>query len=282
MSLISTVLKISEALTPLSTMTYLSSKLTDVPLGKFTQFLIKEFIKTYKIDINEYENTDLSSYKTFNEFFIRKVRSDLRPINENAVAVSPVDGTVGQADKIIAGRLIQAKGIDYSLNGLVGGNASDSEVFEDGNFACIYLSPANYHRIHMPLDGKLVKTIHIPGKHFPVGKRNISYMPDLYTKNERLVCIFETKIGPFALIMVGAALVGSINTVWDGTVIRRKNVQEKTFDDEKFIYKKGDEIGHFKYGSTVICLWKKDSGNIAPEFVPGKPVLLGQAMINEN
>ena len=281
MSLISTALKISEALTPLSTLTYISSKITDVPLGKFTQFLIKEFIKTYKIDVNEYENTDISSYKTFNEFFIRKVRSELRPIDEKAIAVSPVDGTVGQADKIIAGRLIQAKGIDYSLSALLGGKTEDAAPFEDGDFACIYLSPANYHRIHMPLDGKLVKTVHVPGKHFPVGHKNISYMPDLYTKNERLVCFFDTAIGPFALVMVGAALVGSINTVWDGTVVRRKNIEEKSFIDKNITYKKGDEIGHFKYGSTVICLWGKGKGDLAPEFVPGKPVLLGKAMITE-
>ena len=280
MSLISTALKISEALTPLSTLTYLSSKITDVPLGKVTQFLIKEFIKTYKIDVNDYENTDISSYKTFNEFFIRKVRPDLRPIDEKAIAVSPVDGTVGQADKIIAGRLIQAKGIDYSLSALLGGKPDDSAPFEDGDFACIYLSPANYHRIHMPIDGKLVKTVHVPGKHFPVGHKNISYMPDLYTKNERLVCFFDTAIGSFALVMVGAALVGSINTVWDGTVVRRKNIEEKSFIDKDIRYKKGDEIGHFKYGSTVICLWGKDQGNLAPEFVPGNPILFGKAMIN--
>ena len=281
MSLISTALKISEALTPLSTLTYLSSKITDVPLGKFTQFLIKEFIKTYKIDVNEYENPDISSYKTFNEFFIRKVRPELRPLDEKAIAVSPVDGTVGQADKIIAGRLIQAKGIDYSLSALLGGKTEDAAPFEDGDFACIYLSPANYHRIHMPLDGTLVKTVHVPGKHFPVGHKNISYMPDLYTKNERLVCFFDTAIGTFALVMVGAALVGSINTVWDGTVVRRKNIEEKSFIDKDLSYKKGDELGHFKYGSTVICLWGKDKGNLASEFVPGKPVLLGKAMITD-
>ena len=279
MSLISTLLKITETCTPLSTLTYLSGKITDVPLGKFTRFLIDQFIKTYNIDVSECENEDLNSYRTFNEFFIRKLKADLRPVDPNATAISPVDGTIGQADNIVAGRLIQAKGLDYSLQSLLGGNKADCDLFENGNFACIYLSPANYHRIHMPIDGKLVKTIHIPGKHFPVGRKNISYMPNLYTVNERLVCIFDTKIGPFAVVMVGAAMVGSINTVWDGTVVRRKGIAEKTFNSDDYQFKKGDEIGHFKFGSTVICLWEKDAGELSDNVVPNEPIRFGQPLI---
>lgn len=275
------LLKIFEYLTPLSTLTYQSSKLTDAKMGAFTQWLIRKFIKTYNINVEECENPDLKSYETFNDFFIRKLKKEARPIADSStcMAISPVDGTVGQADDIKAGRLIQAKGIDYSLNALVGGRKEDADLFEQGRFACIYLSPANYHRIHMPMDGKLIRTIHIPGRHFPVGKRNVSYMDDLFTKNERLVCLFQTSNGPMAVIMVGAALVGSIGTVWDGTVVRRSGIEVKDYASQNLMFARGDEIGHFKFGSTVITLWPKTLGDLDPAIQSGARVKMGQSMI---
>ncbi|MBU3843636.1 MAG: phosphatidylserine decarboxylase [Candidatus Anaerobiospirillum pullicola] len=275
------ILKVSEYLTPLSTLTYLSSKLTDAKMGGFTQWLIKKFADTYHIDLNECEQSDLSKYETFNDFFIRKLKPEARPIApiSECIGVSPVDGTVGQADDIKAGRLIQAKGIDYSLAALVGGRQEDISLFDGGRFACIYLSPANYHRIHMPLNGKLLRTIHIPGRHFPVGKRNVSYMDDLFTKNERLVCIFETERGPLAVIMVGAALVGSIGTVWDGTVVRRSGIEVKDYTDRDLHYQRGDEIGHFKFGSTVITLFPKSLGDLDDSLVSGYVIKMGQKLI---
>ena len=275
------ILKVSEYLTPLSTLTYLSSKLTDAKMGGFTQWLIKKFADTYHIDLNECEQSDLSKYETFNDFFIRKLKPEARPIApvSECIGVSPVDGTVGQADDIKAGRLIQAKGIDYSLAALVGGRQEDISLFDGGRFACIYLSPANYHRIHMPLKGKLLRTIHIPGRHFPVGKRNVSYMDDLFTKNERLVCIFETERGPIAVIMVGAALVGSIGTVWDGTVVRRSGIEVKDYTDRNLYYQRGEEIGHFKFGSTVITLFPKSLGDLDESLVPDHVIKMGQNMI---
>ena len=188
MSFTSFLLKTVETITPFTTLSSLSAKLTDVPMGRFTQFLIKNFIKTFNINTDEIANKDLESYKTFNDFFIRKLEENARPLDKDCLAVCPVDGTIGQAGKITNGRLIQAKGIDYSLKALVGGNSIDSEQFEDGRYTCIYLSPSNYHRIHMPIDGTLKKAIHVPGRLFPVGRRNISNMPDLYTVNERMVC----------------------------------------------------------------------------------------------
>lgn len=278
------LLKIFEYLTPLSTLTYLSSKLTDAKMGGFTQWLIRKFIATYKINVEECENTDLKSYETFNDFFIRKLKKEARPIadNERCIAISPVDGTVGQADNIKAGRLIQAKGIDYSLNALLGGKKADSDLFDNGQFACIYLSPANYHRIHMPMDGKLLRTIHVPGRHFPVGKRNVSHMDDLFTKNERLVCIFQTEKGPIAVIMVGAALVGSIGTVWDGTVVRRSGIEVKDYSNDNLYFKRGDEIGHFKFGSTVITIWPTSLGELESFMKNGAKVQMGQSMIGNN
>ena len=275
------LLKLFEYLTPLSTLTFLSAKLTDAKLGSVTQWLIKKFIESFKINLEEIAEPDLTKYETFNDFFVRKLKPEARPIAPatQCVAVSPVDGTVGQAQDIKAGRLIQAKGIDYSLKALVGGNPDDAALFDAGNFACIYLSPANYPRIHLPMDGKLVRTIHIPGRHFPVGKRNVSYMDDLFTKNERLVCIFETQKGPLAVILVGAALVGSIATVWDGTVVRRSGIEVKDYSNQNLTFKRGDEIGQFKYGSTVITLWPKQMGAIDSTITPDTPVKMGQPLI---
>lgn len=275
------LLRVFEYLTPLSTLTFLSSKLTDAKLGGATQWLIKKFVDTYKINLEECADSELKNYETFNDFFIRKLKEDARPIasKDACVAVSPVDGTVGQADAIKAGRLIQAKGIDYSLAGLLGGRKEDISLFDGGNFACIYLSPANYHRIHMPMDGRLLRTIHIPGRHFPVGKRNVSNMPDLFTKNERLVCIFETERGPMAVIMVGAALVGSIGTVWDGTVVRRSGITVKDYTDQVLRYERGEEIGHFKFGSTVITLWPQGLGSLDSSIVSEHVIKMGEPMI---
>lgn len=273
------LLKTVETLTPFTTLSSLSAKLTDVPMGNFTQFLIKNFIKSFNINMDEIANNEISTYKTFNEFFIRQLKEDARPIATDCLAVSPVDGTIGQAGTISAGRLIQAKGLDYSLKELVGGNEDDSAQFENGRYACIYLSPSNYHRIHMPIDGTLKKAIHVPGKLFPVGSKNISSMPNLYTVNERMVCFFETPIGPLCVVMVGAALVGSIHTTWGGTVNRRVGLDIQNFEDKNIRYKKGDEIGYFKYGSTVICLWGDGNGELPKDIQTGLPVKMGRSLV---
>ena len=279
MPLISKLLQATESVTPLSTLTKLSTIVADKELGVVTQRLIAQFIKTYKIDLNECANTNLSSYKTFNEFFIRKLKDGVRPIDNEAAVVFPTDGTIGQAGEIKAGRLIQAKGIDYSLLELLGGDRDDEKIYANKAFACIYLSPANYHRIHMPITGKLIKTIHIPGKHFPVGRKNISYLENLYTQNERLVCHFDTANGKFALIMIGAALVGSINTTWEGTIKRRKNIKIKDYQKLDYNYNKGDEIGYFKFGSTVICLWENPNYVFRSQFKSQDIVKYGQGML---
>lgn len=278
MSLISFLLENTQRACPLTTLTNLSAKITDVPLGKFTQFLIKQFINTYNINLNECLESDISKYKTFNEFFIRKLKPEAR-IQSSSDINSPVDGTVAQLGDISYGRLIQAKGIDYSLVELVGTN-EDGKVYDDGKFICIYLSPANYHRIHMPCDGRLVKTIHIPGKHFPVGKKNISHLKNLYTKNERLTCIFDTKFGKMSVIMVGAALVGSINTVWEGNIKRKEGLKISDYEQQNLVYKKGDEIGHFKFGSTVIVLFEKDKVNFNINYETNSSIKFGASLIN--
>ncbi len=278
MSLTSLMLKSIEYATPFVGLSRLSAKLTDAKLGKFTQFLIKNFISTFKINLDEVANSDINSYETFNDFFIRKLKEGARPIDTDCTAVFPTDGTIGQAGSITAGRLIQAKGIDYSLKSLLGGDPKDAHIFDSGIYSCIYLSPANYHRIHMPIDGTLKKTIHIPGRLFPVGQRNIRNISDLYTTNERLVAIFETAIGEFCIIMVGAALVGSIHTTWDGDCVR-KEFLIKNYDNENIRFQKGEEIGYFKYGSTVICICKKNSAMLNNDIASGVPVYMGRKML---
>lgn len=278
MSLSNCLTKAVNYMAPFNTLTCLLGKLANAQAGSLTQFLIKSFIKTYGIDMSEVAQQDLASYKTFNEFFIRKLKPDTRPIAQECTAAVPVDGTVGACGQLRAGRLIQAKGVDYSFKALMGGNNADCAPFEMGQFATFYLSPANYHRVHMPLDGTLVKTIHIPGRHFPVGRRNTSRLHNLYTRNERLVCLFGTREGPFCLIFVGAALVGSIHTSWGGTVVRRKGIKTSYYDPDQFTYKKGDEIGYFEYGSTVICIWPENQGALTNDIIQGTPVKFGQPM----
>ncbi len=279
MTLIGLLLESTERLTPLSTLTVLSGYLTEKPLGPVTQFLIKRFISSFNINMAEVADPNLKNYKTFNDFFTRKLKEEVRPIDPSCKAISPVDGTVGQADLIDNGRLIQAKGLDYSLEALLGGSTEDARLFASGTFACIYLSPSNYHRIHMPTDGRLIKTVHIPGKHFPVGQNNIKYLANLYTRNERLACFFDTALGPFCVVMVGAALVGSIATSWGGTLKRHSTVTTQSFEKDPPYYKKGEEIGLFKYGSTVICLWNRDGGTLDPAFKCQTAVKMGQKMI---
>lgn len=280
MALINALLNMTESVMPLTAMTKASGYVTSKPLGAFTQFLIKRFIKSFDINMDEVAEPDLSRYQTFNDFFIRKLKDGVRPVDYACTAVCPCDGTIGEAGQISAGRLIQAKGLDYSLRALIGGSSEDEAVFDGGQFACIYLSPSNYHRIHMPMDGSLVKTIEVPGRHFPVGHKNISHLENLYTKNERLVCFFQTAEGPVCLVMVGACLVGSIGTVWGGTLDRKEGRKVNLYESGAFSYKRGEEIGHFKYGSTVICLWPNRLGTLSLDLKSGNSVLYGRKMID--
>ncbi|MCR5537231.1 MAG: archaetidylserine decarboxylase [Succinivibrio sp.] len=279
MSFLSLFMQATEQVTPFGLLTKLSGKLASAPLGGMTQLLIRSFIKSYHINLEECANQDLSSYKTFNDFFVRKLKPDARPIAENCAAILPCDGTIGQVGDILHGRLIQAKGIDYSLRALLGGDQRDCDHFESGGFCTIYLSPSNYHRVHMPLEGTLLKTIHIPGRHFPVGPRNISNLPSLYTDNERLVCLFGTEIGQFAVVFVAAALVGGIHTSWSGTIENRNKLKIDYYDPDQFHYQRGDEIGYFNYGSTVICLWGENAAELEEELGAGLGVQMGQEML---
>ncbi|MAH73159.1 MAG: phosphatidylserine decarboxylase [Cellvibrionales bacterium TMED49] len=220
-------------------------------------FLILSFIKIYKIDMSEVENPNINSYKSFNEFFTRRLSEDARECDLNNLSItSPVDGSISQIGQIHKNKILQAKGINYSVERLVGCKEV-AQTFNEGKFATIYLSPSNYHRVHAPCDSKLIKTCYFPGNIYSVNKKTCQIIPDLFTRNERLVCYLRSpNFGDFCLIFVGAMLVRGIETVWKQPEISTRDFpQYNIFQEKNLLFKKGEEIGCFKYGSTVILLF---------------------------
>ncbi|MCK4608247.1 MAG: phosphatidylserine decarboxylase [Gammaproteobacteria bacterium] len=220
--------------------------------------LIGWFYKRYQIDMSDATEADPFKYETFNSFFTRAIRPETRPIAaaEKAI-VSPVDGAISQIGKLNSDQLIQAKGKSFSIASLLSCELADyASVFKDGNFATIYLSPKDYHRVHMPLTGKLQAMAYIPGRLFSVNSLTAKEVPNLYGRNERVVTIFETAVGPMAVVLVGAMLVASITTVWAGTVAPAigKKVKIEDYKDQNVILERGAEMGRFQFGSTVILL----------------------------
>lgn len=244
---------------------------------------IKWFIKTYDVNMSEAKYPDVEHYKSFNDFFIRELADGIRPIHPTPHQMaSPVDGKVSQLGPIKSGRIIQAKGRDYSILELLGGEKTQEKLFLEGNFITLYLSPKDYHRVHMPIDGKLLSTTYIPGDLFAVKPSAVDSVPNLFARNERLVMLFETHKGPLAVIMVGAMIVGNMATVWQGTLPRQKSTQQWHYPNEDLKdvnFKKGQELGHFKLGSTVILLsgrnfahhWRASLG-------PNSPIKMGQQL----
>jgi len=228
--------------------------------SKFVPKSIELFSNAFGVNLNEAIHPEPSHYKTFNEFFTRQLKPTLRPLAK-AELVSPVDGTISQFGAIKDASLIQAKGVNYSLNTLLGGNSEQTKKFEDGEFITIYLSPKDYHRIHMPCTGRLIEQIHIPGRLFSVAKHTVNTIKGIFSRNERVVATFETEYGPMALVLVGAINVAAIETVWSGLVTppKGKQISTKNFKEKKITLEKGDEMGRFNMGSTVILIFTKDA-----------------------
>ena len=252
--------------------------------GIFTQLFIKWFIKKYGIDMSEAIQENPSAYKTFNDFFTRRLKPALRPLEalEGQLA-HPVDGAVSQLGSIDDDRIFQAKGHDYSLQELLGGNGDDAKPFKHGDFATIYLAPKDYHRIHMPCDGILKKMIYVPGDLFSVNPLTAANVPNLFARNERVVAIFETEAGPMAMVLVGATIVASIGTVWSGTVTPPTGGRIQSWSypgsgPEAIQLKKGEEMGHFKLGSTVVLAFAKDSIDFDNELNAESVTRMGQVM----
>lgn len=220
--------------------------------------LIRFFMKLYPVNLQEALEQNPQAFPTFNDFFIRHLNFQFRPMAQGAQSiVSPVDGVVSQIGEIHRQQLVQAKGLYFDLETLLGGNRTDSAGFEEGRYAVFYLAPAFYHRVHMPFAGRLVKSIFIPGKLFSVNRMTSRLIPCLYGRNERLVLIFETEVGRMAVILVGALIVGSIQTAWESEPVREKQLTVSTNQAGRTLAK-GEEVGHFKMGSTVILLFEKE------------------------
>ncbi|MBE9533152.1 MAG: phosphatidylserine decarboxylase, partial [Proteobacteria bacterium] len=232
-------------------------RLTRSKVVWFKQLFIRFIVKAYKVNVSEAAETDINQFPSFNAFFTRELRTGVRPIAEGDKLVSPVDGAISQIANIEAGRIIQAKGQDYSVLELLAGDESLAKQFDNGQFTTIYLSPRDYHRIHMPLTGKLQKMTYIPGKLFSVSPRTARAVPKLFARNERVVTVFETEQGPIVLVLVGAIFVGSMETVWQGQITPPygKAIQHWQYENEQAItLEKGQEMGRFNMGSTVIIL----------------------------
>ncbi len=266
-------------LLPKHLLSRLVGRLAAMEGGKLTQWLIRRFIRQYRVDMSEALHEDPTHYASFNDFFTRALKEGARPLvaGEQLLAM-PVDGAISQLAPISQGRIIQAKGHDYSARALLGGDKELAAPFMGGDFATIYLAPKDYHRIHMPVDGVLKTMIYVPGELFSVNPLTASRVPELFARNERVVCIFDTPAGPMSLVLVGATIVASIETVWAGTVTppAGKRIQRWDYDPATAPrLAKGDEMGRFKLGSTVVCLFAPGNVTLSDSLLPGTPTRMG-------
>ena len=246
------------------------------PLIKNT--FIKWFIKRYNVDMSIAKEENPTAYASFNDFFTRELKPGVRPICvEPTAIICPADGAISQLGKIVNGRIFQAKGHDFSTVELLGGDEALAQEFADGDFATIYLSPKDYHRVHMPYGGKLRSMVSIPGELFSVNTITAENVPRLFSRNERVAAIFDTKIGPMAVVLVGAMIVAGIDTVWDGQIAPMGSGEPETslYPYQNINLERGDEMGRFKLGSTVVLLFAKDKITWEPQFTTGATTRLG-------
>jgi phosphatidylserine decarboxylase len=255
------------------------SKLTHCENKIWKNLFIGLIIRLYGVNMSEAKYPDIEHYASFNRFFTRELKEGARPItaDESAIA-SPADGAVSQAGSITGGRIFQAKGHGYTALELLGGDAERAKAFENGSFATIYLSPKDYHRLHMPLTGTLKEMVHIPGRLFSVNAATVGAVPNLFARNERVACIFDTEAGPMALILVGAIFVSSVETVWHGVVTPPTIGEARTwrYTNSAPILEKGDEMGRFNMGSTIIVLFGQSRTAWIEDLLAAKPVRLGE------
>ena len=269
-------------LLPKKAITEFGSHIANAKAGRITTGIIRWFVGKYKVNMSEAVNPDISSYASFNEFFTRPLRDGVRPIAD-ATWVCPVDGTISQFGPVAQGQIFQAKGHSYSATALVGGDSQLAAAFNKGSFATIYLSPRDYHRIHMPCDGRLTRMIYVPGDLFSVNPVMAAGVPGLFARNERVVCVFESAHGTFILTLVGAAITGSMSTVWHGVVNppRTKQVREWTYADKNIQFKKGEEMGRFLLGSTVVLLFPENAIEFNSGWQSAGAVNMGEMMGNK-
>ena len=269
----------AQYLLPKQALTVLAGKLAGARAGGLTTRVIRWFVGRYGVNMAEAANPDIASYPSFNEFFTRPLKPGTRPLAD-ADYICPVDGAISQFGRIERDQIFQAKGHSYSTHALVGGDRDLAIQFQDGEFATLYLSPRDYHRIHMPCDGRLTRMIYIPGDLFSVNPVTARGVPGLFARNERVVCVFENDAGPFVLTLVGATIVGSMATVWHGQVNppRPGTIKEWNYAPGEVVLKKGDEMGRFLLGSTVVMLFPKRRLRFTDAWAPARAISMGEAM----
>ncbi|MCU1718304.1 archaetidylserine decarboxylase [Pseudomonas sp. 5P_3.1_Bac2] len=276
---------LSQYLLPHHLLSRLIGLLAECRIVWLKDLLIKKFAQQYQVDMSQAQVEDLSAYAHFNDFFTRALKEGARPLDSSPGAVlSPADGAISQLGKIEQGRVFQAKGHSYSVIELLGGDSERAAPFMGGDFATVYLSPKDYHRVHMPLAGTLREMVYVPGRLFSVNQTTAENVPELFARNERVVCLFDTERGPMAVVLVGAMIVASIETVWAGMVTPPKR-QLKTFKYDEAArapihLEKGAELGRFKLGSTAIVLFAPEQVQWATELAANSPVQMGQLLGN--
>ncbi len=238
------------------------------------------FVKRYQVDMSQALEENPTAYSSFNDFFTRALKPDARPLDQTTGGIlCPADGAISQLGKIEHGRIFQAKGHSFSVQELLGGNAELAAPFQGGEFATVYLSPRDYHRVHMPLGGTLKEMIYVPGKLFSVNQTTAENVPELFARNERVVCLFDTEAGPMAVVLVGAMIVASVETVWAGLVAPpSRELRSTAYGQAAPSLEKGDEMGRFKLGSTAIVLFGPDAMRWSESLKAGDSVTMGQLM----
>lgn len=285
---------VSQYVVPKRRLTAFAGRVASREGGRTALATIRWFVRKYGVDLREAVEPDIAKYPSFNAFFTRALRPGVRPMAD-ATLVSPVDGSISQFGRIERDRILQAKGHLYSTTALVGGDRELAARFDDGSFATLYLSPRDYHRIHMPCDGRLARMRYVPGDLFSVNPKTARGVPGLFARNERVVCVFERLAGdgsgasptggPFVIVLVGATIVGSMATVWHGVInaTRINRIREWRYgaggDEERdVVLRQGDEMGRFLLGSTVVLLFPKAPLVFNADWVPGRAIRVGEAM----
>ena len=274
---------LSQYLVPKQALTKFAGWVAGRERGWVTTAIIRRFVAKYQVNMAEALDSDIASYATFNAFFTRALKPGARPLAQ-AEWICPVDGAISQFGAIKGKQIFQAKGHEYTTTALVGGSNALAAPYQNGSFATIYLSPKDYHRIHMPCDGRLTRMIYVPGDLFSVNPTTARGVPGLFARNERVVCFFDSAHGPFVLVLVGATIVGSMATVWHGVVNppRSPKVREWLYPgmpaQPDITLKQGDEMGRFLLGSTVVMLFPPGLQRFNPAWAPGQSVRLGEAM----
>lgn len=272
----------SQYLLPKQLLTRFAGWVAGARWGRFTTGLIGRFVAKYGVDMAEAANPDVGAYACFNDFFTRALKPGARPL-ASATWICPVDGAISQFGPIKGQQIFQAKGHDYTATALLGGDAALAAEFRNGSFATLYLSPRDYHRIHMPASGRLLRMVHVPGELFSVNPATARGVPGLFARNERVVCVFEGEHGLFAMVLVGATIVGSMATVWHGVVNppRPDRVRDWSYADQAIVLRQGEEMGRFLLGSTVVMLMPEQAGGpltFNPDWAPGRSIRLGEVM----